>query len=137
MGGADAKRTGSRGEALAARFLEKKGYTLLEWNYHSRYGEIDMIAADGQYILFVEVKTRGQNSLGRPAEAVDQRKQKKLMRTAVDYLQKHPAGCSADYPADLQPRFDVVEVILPGGSAEAEIHHIPNAFWLEDAYGLF
>lgn len=129
MGGNNAKRIGDRGEALAARYLEKRGYAVLACNYHSRYGEIDMIAADAQYILFVEVKTRGRGSLGRPAEAVDLRKQKKLMRTAVDYLQK--------YPADLQPRFDVVEVYASDGSAEAEIHHIPNAFWLEDAYGLF
>ena len=129
MGGRGAKPAGDRGEDCAARFLEKNGYTILIRNYHSRYGEIDMIAADGSYILFVEVKTRGQNSLGRPAEAVDQRKQKKLMRTAADYLQKHST--------DLQPRFDLVEVFLTGGLAEAEIHHIPNAFWLEDEYGLF
>ncbi|HIZ82904.1 MAG TPA: YraN family protein [Firmicutes bacterium] len=128
-GGAGAKSIGDKGEAAAAAYLEKAGFSILCRNYHSRYGEIDMIAADEKYILFVEVKTRGRGSLGRPAEAVGPAKQKKIMRTAVAYLLKHPTK--------LQPRFDIVEVFRQGGAAEAEIHHIPNAFWLEDAYGLF
>lgn len=124
-----AKETGAAGETAAAAYLAGQGFDLLQKNYRCPYGEIDMIAADRQYILFVEVKTRGDNPLGRPAQAVDHRKQKRLMRTAVDYLAK--------YPSNLQPRFDVIEVYLPAGSEEAQIHHIPNAFWLEDAYGLF
>ena len=128
-GGGRAKSVGDRGEEAAARYLTGRGCEVLARNYHSRYGEIDMIAALAPYILFVEVKARGENAYGQPAEAVDARKQKKLMRTAVEYLSKHPS--------DLQPRFDVVEVFFAGGSEEAEIHHIPNAFWLEDSYGLF
>lgn len=124
-----AREIGVAGENAAAAYLAGQGFVLLQKNYRCPYGEIDMIAADRQYILFVEVKTRGDNSLGRPAQAVDYRKQKRLMRTAVDYLVRHPSA--------LQPRFDIAEVYLPAGSEEAQIHYIPNAFWLEDAYGLF
>lgn len=122
---------GRLGESAACEFLIKSRHTILERNYHSRYGEIDIIASDGRYLLLVEVKTRQKNSLASPASAVDRRKQRKLCITAQDYLSK--------YPSELQPRFDVVEVItsVNGAFGDMEIHHIKNAFWMEDSHGLF
>lgn len=124
-----AKEIGDRGEQCAADYLSGKGYAILCRNYHCRYGEIDMIAADAEYIVFVEVKTRAKHSYGAPSEAVDRRKRKKLILTAYDYLGKHPA--------DLQPRFDVVEVVTAavGNFSSISLNHIENAFILEDGDG--
>lgn len=94
---------GAAGEVLAARFLREKGYTLLTANYRCRQGEVDIIATDASYIVFVEVKTRQQGALYAPREAVDAAKQRRIIATAMQYLQR--------YPTPLQPRFDVVEVV--------------------------
>lgn len=125
------KETGDKGEQAACEYLADDGAKIICRNYHSRYGEIDIIAADDTYILFVEVKTRRLNSLGDPRDAVNRRKQKKIIITAMDYLMKHPA--------DLQPRFDVIEVITSstGIFKDVKINHLKNAFCLEDRYGLF
>ncbi len=93
---------GVAGEVIAARFLREKGYTILSSNYRSRFGEIDIIATDGPYIVFVEVKARSDNSMLMPREAVTPDKQQKILRTAALYIRA--------YPSNLQPRFDVVEV---------------------------
>lgn len=93
---------GLAGEVLAARFLREKGYRILSSNYHSRFGEIDIIAVDGSYIVFVEVKARSEASFIQPREAVTKSKQDKIIRTASMYMKA--------YPSNLQPRFDVVEV---------------------------
>lgn len=94
---------GAAGEVLAARYLRRKGYTLLAANYHTRFGEIDIIAADKQYIAFVEVKLRGEAAIYTPKEAVTPAKQQKLIKTAMLYLQAHPTA--------LQPRFDVISIV--------------------------
>jgi putative endonuclease len=117
--------TGRLGEQAAADFLCSKGYAVIEKNYHSRYGEIDIIARDSDYIVFVEVKTRPLNSLLLPREAVDAKKQSRLIKTALIYLSSHDIG-------SLQPRFDVIEVII---SSKKEFHvekinQIENAFIL-------
>ena len=101
--------TGRLGEKAAADFLCGKGYTVAEKNYHSRFGEIDIIASDNRYIVFAEVKTRPRGSLLLPREAVDAKKQSRLIKTAMMYLSCHDIG-------DLQPRFDVIEVTVSGGS---------------------
>ena len=112
---------GAAGEVLAARFLRDKGWNILVANYRTRFGEIDIIADDGQYIVFVEVKTRGEHAWFTPAEAVTADKQRKLIRTAGQFLQK--------YPSDLQPRFDVIEVYLNKNTNKViKINHIINAF---------
>ena len=74
---------GAAGEVLAARFLREKGYTLLTANYRCRQGEVDIIAADASYIVFVEVKTRQQGALYAPREAVDAAKQHRIIATAM------------------------------------------------------
>ncbi len=108
------------GENRACSFLTAKGYRILTTRYRLKLGEIDIIAQDGNVIVFVEVKTRRNDRYGTPAEAVNYRKQRKIIRTASVYLEQF----------DLQERavrFDVIEVYLPF-QQESHIHHILNAF---------
>ena len=122
---------GAIGELLAARMLRDKGYRILASNYRSRFGEIDIVAADETYIVFAEVKTRGPNALFTPREAVGREKQARILRTAQLFLQQ--------MPTDLQPRFDVVEVWLPDPPqylACEEINHIMGAFSFDDRPGM-
>ena len=93
---------GAAGEEFAARYLVEKGYTLLERNYRGPQGEVDIIAREGEYLVFVEVRTRGRGSLLVPAETVDRRKQRRIIATAYHYLESHGEG--------LQPRFDLIGV---------------------------
>lgn len=113
---------GAWGEAQAARYLTGKGLRLVDKNYHSRYGEIDLVMEDDRYLIFVEVKLRKSSRYGTPAEAVTEKKQEKLRRTALAYLQTHET--------DRQPRFDVIELYAPQGveTKPIPIHHIENAF---------
>lgn len=113
--------SGAFGEDYAARFLINKGYGIIERNYRSRFGEIDIIAKDDRYILFVEIKTRDKRNLVSPFEAVTRSKQKKIIKTALLYLQRHPCG--------LQPRFDVIGILTEnGGSSVLSVSHLENAF---------
>lgn len=112
---------GVNGETFAARYLVKKGYDIVALNYRSRYGEIDIIAEDDEYILFVEVKSRDENALFLPREAVDSRKQQKIIQTARFYL--------SVAENEKQPRFDVIEVYSNSENQRtAKINHIKNAF---------
>lgn len=110
------------GEEKAARFLTEQGYSILERNFHSRYGEIDLIAEDGEFLVFVEVKLRASVSHGLPEETVTPRKQVKLRLTAETYLQIHET--------DKQPRFDVVALYAKDGMGThpLPVRHIKNAF---------
>ena len=117
--------TGKLGEMAAAQFLRKKGYQILCANYRTRVGEIDLIASDNRYIIFAEVKTRSQDSLGFPREAVDKNKQQKIIRAAGIYIEQ--------YGMELQPRFDVLEIIT-ARKVKFEvlsINHLENAFSLD------
>lgn len=109
------KITGDRGEIVVQKYLKKNKYRILETNFHSNTGEIDIIAQDKEYIVFVEVKTRVSYMYGRPSEAVDERKQYKIRRVAEAYIKENRLF---DYPC----RFDVVEVL------DGEINHIKDAF---------
>lgn len=95
---------GGRYEDIAAAFLSQKGYRILERNYHTRLGEIDIIATEGNYLCFVEVKYRSNLGFGYPSEAVDKRKQKKIIESALIYI-KSKCLLGQAY------RFDVVEII--------------------------
>ena len=110
---------GKTGEELAARFLERRGCAIVARNYRTPVGGLDLIARDRSHLLFVEVKTRRTAAYGVPAEAVGPSKQRQIVRAAQWYL----AGARH---AGLQPRFDVVAVII--GAGEPAISHIPNAF---------
>lgn len=111
---------GQLGEERALAFFREMGYTLLKRNYHSRFGEIDLIVKDNLHLVFVEVKLRKQNAGYLPREAVTKTKQEKLKLTAQVYLK--------ECPTQLQPRFDVVEVYMDG-EENITIEHIPNAFF--------
>ena len=110
---------GDKGEDFAVNYFEKRGYTVLKRNYHSRYGEIDIIAKDENFLVFVEVKARKSRSPVSPGEAVDYRKQKKICLTAMKYI--------AETESELQPRFDVFEVWLNEGRIY-KFNHIEYAF---------
>ncbi len=109
---------GIRGEDLALEFLKKKGYKIRSRNYKTRLGEIDIVAEDGETLVFVEVKTRADDSFGLPFEAVDYRKREKLRKVALYYLKN---CCKRDLPS----RFDVLSI---HAGDKNEIEHIIDAF---------
>ncbi len=111
---------GMQGEALVARYLRERGYKLAAHCYRSRYGEIDLIAWDGDVLCFVEVKTRTNLDMALPREYVTPQKQNKLRKTAMMYLAKKRLDCPA--------RFDVAEVYAEHGFDNARIEYIKNAF---------
>lgn len=113
---------GAWGEALAAEYLRKKRYELVAAGFHSRFGEIDLIVKDRKYLVFVEVKLRKSGDFAKALEYVDHRKQDKIRMTASIYLSRNPTS--------LQPRFDVIEIYAPQGTATAkpEINHMEDAF---------
>jgi putative endonuclease len=114
--------TGDWGEALAAEYLRKKKYQLLATGYKCRYGEIDLIVCNRNYLVFVEVKLRKTDNFASAREFVDYRKQNRLRTTASLYL--------AQNPTDLQPRFDVIEIYAPDGTTTKKpiINHLEDAF---------
>lgn len=111
---------GAWGEAVAAVYLRKKGYRIVQQNFSTRFGEIDLIVQDARYIVFVEVKTRKSDRFGAAREAVDLHKQRRLIATAEQWLQRNPTN--------LQPRFDVVEIYGEEDLPVRSIEHIENAF---------
>jgi len=113
---------GPWGERLAAAVLRKKGYRLREKNFRCRFGEIDLIVENGAYLVFAEVKLRKDDSHGMGREFVTPAKQERLRQTAALYL--------AQNPTDLQPRFDVVEILAPRGVLTLR----PRVIHLEDAF---
>lgn len=114
--------TGKAGENCVTSWLEERGYEILERNFHSRFGEIDIIAKRGTYIAFVEVKTRAPNSLVSPLEAITPAKQRKLTATAMEYLRQNPCK--------LQPRFDAAAVCSRGDVLTVEVY-LENAFFAQ------
>ncbi len=103
-------------ENVAAAYLEKKGYRIVARNFYTRFGELDLIARDGAYLVFVEVKYRATGQGGHPLEAVDGRKQRRMKRAAQFYLLRY------GFPERTPCRFDVVGILGD------EITHIENAF---------
>lgn len=110
---------GKIGEDMAARYLEGKGYQILCRNWKNRgRKELDIVAVDGQELVFVEVKTRSEGTLSSPFEAVDYRKQHRLALAANSFIMMNHIS--------LAPRFDVVGIV--GAGSNAKIEHIQNAF---------
>ena len=110
---------GEWGEAQAADFLIQEGFRILERNFRTRFGELDLVTEKDGFLVFVEVKTRKNSRFAAAREAVTLKKQERLRTTAELWLQQHETA--------LQPRFDVVEVYgEPGG--ETQILHLENAF---------
>lgn len=116
-----AKAAGDRGEAAAAQYLRKRGYTLLASQWRCRFGELDLVARSrGGTVCFVEVKLRGDTAHGLPREFVDGRKQERLRRAAACYLSTH----DLDAPA----RFDVAEVYTGGDGRILRMEYLEDAF---------
>jgi putative endonuclease len=110
------KAIGQAGEGVAARYLERQGYIILERNFRLRLGEVDIIARDGKDLVFIEVKTRRTNTFGSPFEAVNVRKQQQIAKVAAAYVQGK----------EISVRFDVVAVYLKGQAVQVEV--VKNAF---------
>lgn len=121
-GGEQARVLGRWGEALVAADLRKRGWAIAAVNFRCRMGELDIVAQNGRYLVFVEVKLRKNDRFGTACEAVTASKQRKLRAAAEYYLMCHSTK--------LQPRFDVAEVYAPQGlhTARPEISYIENAF---------
>lgn len=109
---------GKRGEQLAKQYLVSKGYNILNMNFRNKIGEIDIIAMEKNILIFIEVKTRTGINYGYAYEAVNKKKQRKIINTSLIYLkQKHIR--------DTQWRYDIIEVYL---TSNIKINHIENAF---------
>lgn len=113
---------GAWGESLAAEYLRKKHYKIVTTNFRCRYGEIDLIAANRKYLVFVEVKLRKSSDFAKASDFVDYYKQNRLRITAEYYLSNNESS--------LQPRFDVIEIYAPDGTQT--IH--PQIIHTEDAF---
>lgn len=124
-GGDRRQALGRRGERLAAAYLCKQGYTILEMNFRSRYGELDIIAFTGETLVFVEVKARLNRRFGEPFEAVTAGKQARIRRMARSWLAR-PASRSFRTGFDL--RFDVISIVLDGGGSARSFEHLEDAF---------
>ncbi|MEX1376383.1 MAG: YraN family protein [Eubacteriales bacterium] len=112
------KNLGDKGESAACRYLENKGYKIVQQNYRTRYGEVDIIAMDKETLVFAEVKLRTGSQFGRGLEAITKHKIDKIHGAAMDYIQKN-------YEMEPDCRFDVVEI---SKGTRMEILHIENAF---------
>ena len=112
------KRAGNYGETAVTGYLAAKGYEILARNYRAWGGEIDIVAKDSDYIVFIEVKYRRQLAYGRPAEAVTHKKRRAIIAAAYGYLAEYCRG-------DENCRFDIIEVF---GREQLTINHIENAF---------
>ena len=113
---------GKWGEKIAASYLRKKHYKILNTGYSCRFGEIDIIASCGNFLVFVEVKLRKSDTFAKAFEFVDFKKQSRILTTASFYL--------SEFPTNLQPRFDVIEVYAPNGlqTKHPVINHLEDAF---------
>ncbi len=113
-------RRGARGERAAKDFLQKKGYHVVDTNVRSRWGEVDIVARQGEELVFVEVRTRRSQEFGSPEESLSARKRERLIFTAENYIQ----GLDE---SPLQWRIDLVSIQLDEGDRIREIRHLENA----------
>jgi putative endonuclease len=116
----NSKSTGDSGEDAAVQFLIGKNFEIIKRNFHSRYGEIDIIVENAEYIIFVEVKSRKFDSLLKGLERVGVSKQKKIIKTACVFLKQNPTK--------KQPRFDVICINFDPKIKKIKLEHIENAF---------
>jgi len=114
------KVLGARGEDLAVRYLKKKGYKVIERNYRCQWGEIDLVAREGDTLVFVEIKSRSSSGFGLPQDAVNRFKQNKLIEVARAYVAERRLT------EDITMRFDVVAVQLTPSGPDIEL--IQDAF---------
>lgn len=110
---------GQSGELLASTYLSQSGYKIRETNWRHGHDEVDIIAENESFIVFVEVKTRKNNNYGRPEEFVTRQKQRFLIRAADAYMSRNSL--------DKEARFDIISVVLQGQMSE--VVHITDAFY--------
>lgn len=123
-------KKGAIGEEYVARYLRKKRFKIIEMNMRNKYSEIDIIAQNKEYIVFVEVKSRSVESDLRPVYSVDKRKQELIMRAAHKYM--------VGNKINRQPRFDVAEVFISKETAEPyKLNYIENAYTQGGDYAVF
>jgi putative endonuclease len=115
------QETGKKGEKMAADFLLKNGYEVLEINWRHKQFEIDIIAKKSDVLVVAEVKTRTGNYFGEPEEWVTKVKQKNLIKGAEAYIKERDL--------DVEVRFDILSIILSPKGGEPKIHHIEDAFY--------
>ncbi len=115
--------TGALGEDMAADWLHRRGYKIVARNYHAGHDELDIVARQGNTIVFVEVKTARTTSFGAPETWVDERKQQHIGMAADAFLVEHDLR-------DVDCRFDVIAIDL--SQSPPRINHIKDAFWLEE-----
>lgn len=115
------RQIGAYYEQTAGRYLEQLGYKILEYNYRCRLGEIDIVAKDGEYMVFCEVKYRSDRKRGNPLEAVDFRKQQTIFRCAMFYLTEHGFE-------NIPCRFDVIGIEGEPYNVNNKVSYIKNAF---------
>ena len=121
------KELGAKGEKLAAKFLKRKGYKIIQCNYKCKLGEIDIIARHDETFVFTEVKTRRTLEFGPPQYAITAAKRKQISKVALSYIrEKRLNGQSC--------RFDVIAITFSPESRKPEIEHIQNAFQLSRKY---
>ncbi len=117
----NSQKLGREGEIKAKEFLIKKGYKIINQNWHCKYGELDIIAQLNDTFIFVEVKTRSTMIFGYPETSVSKAKQKKLWKTANEYIQLNVSE-------SIQFRFDIISLIKT--KADYEIEHFEDVFWM-------
>ena len=123
----NAKEIGAWGEQKALSHLYSLGYTLVKKNFRSRFGEIDLIVKNKDFVVFVEVKVRKNSKFAHAREFVSHKKQNKMRSTANLWLSMTSKNESSKF-SNLQPRFDVIEIYSEDFSEEPQINHIIDAF---------
>mgnify|MGYP001089680083 CR=1 FL=1 len=113
------QQIGNLGEKIAADFLLQKGYKLLDQNYHTRYGELDLVTAESEIIVFIEVKTRTSGSFGNPETSITEAKLQRIHNAALLWLQEHPE-------VDDDWRIDAVAITLDHQKKIKDIQHFIN-----------
>lgn len=124
MAALEKKVLGARGEDLAASFLKKNGYRILDRNYRCALGEIDIVARDGDVLVFVEVKTKSSRNFAPPQLSVTGLKKKRMVRLSSEYLSKKGLR-------EVDCRFDVVAITEAGGGGRHSIELIRDAFRID------
>lgn len=120
MGKNDRDKTGAAGEEMACRYLEQNGFRIIERNWRTRSGEVDIIARCGDTVVFIEVKTRRGRAFGEPEEAVTPAKARKIRQLAAEYL--------VTVSPSREVRFDVIGLLLDAEGNLLQLRHITNAF---------
>ena len=121
------KELGAKGEKLAARFLKRKGYKIIQRNYRCKLGEVDIVAEQDKTLVFVEVRTQQTEKFGPPQYSINSAKRSHISRVALFYIKEKRL-------VEQSCRFDVIAITFPSGSRKPNIEHIENAFELSRRY---